>query len=36
MGEFRASQEEHLLEWIIILLLAGELLLLLVQAIWKF
>jgi hypothetical protein len=36
MGEFRAAAEEHVLEWIIIVLLAGELLLLLVQAIWKF
>jgi hypothetical protein len=36
MGEYRASQEEHVLEWIIIALLGGELLLLLAQAIWKF
>jgi hypothetical protein len=36
MGEFRASQEEHVLEWIIIILLAGELLLLLIQALWHF
>jgi hypothetical protein len=35
MGEFRASTEEHVLEWIIIILLAGELLLLLIQAIWR-
>jgi hypothetical protein len=36
MGEFRASAEEHVLEWIIIVLLGGELLLLLAQEIWRF
>jgi hypothetical protein len=35
MGEFRAAQQEHVLEWIIIALLAAELVLLLVQALWK-
>jgi uncharacterized Rmd1/YagE family protein len=35
MGEYRAAREEHVLEWVIILLLAAELLLLLVQTVWK-
>ena len=33
MGEYRAAREEHVLEWVIILLLGGELLLLLVE--WR-
>ena len=33
MGEYRAAREEHVLEWVIILLLGGELLLLLIQAV---
>ncbi len=35
MGEYRAAREEHVLEWVIILLLGGELLLLLIQAVWN-
>jgi hypothetical protein len=35
MGEYRAAREEHVLEWVIILLLGAELLLLLVQTVWK-
>ena len=35
MGEFRAAREEHVLEWVIVLLLAAELVLLLVQTVWK-
>lgn len=35
MGEYRAAREEHVLEWVIIVLLAAELLLLLVQTVWK-
>jgi len=36
MGEFRAAQQEHVLEWTIIALLGAELLLMLAQALWKF
>jgi len=36
MGEFRAAQQEHVLEWVIIALLGAELLLMLAQALWKF
>lgn len=35
MGEYRAAREEHVLEWVIILLLAAELLLMLAQMVWK-
>jgi hypothetical protein len=35
MGEYRAAREEHVLEWIIIVLLAAEMLLLLGQMVWK-
>jgi len=35
MGEYRAARQEHVLEWIIILLLAAEMLLLLAQTVWK-
>jgi len=35
MGEYRAAHEEHVLEWIIIALLAAEMLLLLAQMVWK-
>jgi hypothetical protein len=35
MGEYRAARQEHVLEWIIIVLLAAEMLLLLVQTVWK-
>jgi hypothetical protein len=36
LGEYRASHEEHKLEWIIIVLLAAELFALLAQMMWKF
>lgn len=36
LGEYRAAHEEHTLEWIIIVLLAAELLALLAQMLWKF
>jgi len=36
LGEFRASHEEHKLEWIIIVLLAAELVALLAQMVWSF
>jgi hypothetical protein len=36
LGEYRASHEEHKLEWIIIVLLAAELLALMAQMVWKF
>jgi hypothetical protein len=36
LGEYRASHEEHKLEWIIIVLLAAELLALLAQMMWNF
>ncbi|MGA1984184.1 MAG: hypothetical protein ABSG84_17180 [Acidobacteriaceae bacterium] len=36
MGEYRAAREEQVLEWVIILLLAAELVLMLVQAVGKF
>jgi hypothetical protein len=36
LGEYRASHEEHKLEWIIIVLLAAELLALLAQMVWNF
>jgi hypothetical protein len=35
MGEYRAARDEHVLEWVIILLLAAELVLLLVPMVWK-
>jgi hypothetical protein len=35
MGEYRAAREEHVLEWVIIVLLAAELVLLLAQTVWK-
>jgi hypothetical protein len=35
MGEYRAARQEHVLEWIIIVLLAAEMILLLVQTVWK-
>jgi hypothetical protein len=35
MGEYRAAREEHVLEWVIIVLLAGEVLLMLAQTVWK-
>jgi hypothetical protein len=35
MGEYRAARQEHVLEWIIIVLLAAEMLLLLAQMVWK-
>jgi uncharacterized Rmd1/YagE family protein len=35
MGEYRAAREEHVLEWVIIVLLAAELVLLLVPMVWK-
>ena len=35
MGEFRAAQKEGMLEWLIIALLAAELVLLLAQMVWK-
>jgi hypothetical protein len=35
LGEYRASHEEHKLEWIIIVLLAAELLALVAQMVWK-
>jgi hypothetical protein len=35
IGEYRAAREEHVLEWVIILLLAAELVLLLAQTVWK-
>ena len=35
MGEYRAARQEHVLEWVIILLLAAELLLMLVQTAWR-
>jgi len=35
MGEYRAARQEHMLEWIIIVLLAAEMILLLVQTVWK-
>ena len=35
MGEYRAARQEHVLEWIIIVLLAAEMLLLLAQIVWK-
>jgi hypothetical protein len=35
MGEYRAAREEHVLEWVIIVLLAAEALLMLVQAVWR-
>jgi len=35
MGEYRAARQEHVLEWIIIILLAAEMLLLLAQIVWK-
>lgn len=36
MGEYRAAHQESILEWVIILLLAAELILLLMQAVWHF
>jgi hypothetical protein len=36
LGEYRASREEHTLEWIIIVLLAAELFALLAQMLWAF
>jgi hypothetical protein len=36
LGEFRASHNEHVLEWVIIVLLAAETLLMLVATLWKF
>ncbi len=35
MGEYRAAQQEHVLEWIIIALLAAEILLMLAQVLWR-
>ena len=35
MGEFRAARQEHTLEWIIIVVLAAEVLLMLAQTFWK-
>jgi len=35
MGEHRAARQEHVLEWIIIVLLTAEMLLLLAQTVWK-
>jgi hypothetical protein len=35
MGEFRAAREEHVLEWVIIVLLAAEAFLMLAQTVWK-
>jgi uncharacterized Rmd1/YagE family protein len=35
MGEYRAARQEHVLEWIIIVLLAAEMLLMLAQTVWK-
>lgn len=35
LGEFRASRSEHTLEWIIIVLLAGEALMMLADLLWK-
>jgi hypothetical protein len=35
MGEYRAAREEHVLEWVIIALLAAEALLMLAQAVWR-
>jgi len=35
MGEYRAARQEHVLEWIIIVLLAAEMVLLLLQTVWK-
>lgn len=35
LGEYRASREEHTLEWIIIVLLAAELLTLVAQMLWQ-
>lgn len=34
MGEYRAARQEHVLEWIIIVLLAAEMLILLAQTVW--
>jgi len=36
IGEYRASREEHTLEWIIIVLLAAETFALLAQIVWRF
>jgi hypothetical protein len=36
LGEFRAAHQEHHLEWIIIVLLAAEALLMLAQTLWSF
>ena len=36
MGEYRAAQTDHILEWIIIILIAAETILLLAQMVWKF
>jgi uncharacterized Rmd1/YagE family protein len=36
MGEYRAAEVEKLLEWIIIVLLGAELLLLVAQSVWRF
>jgi uncharacterized Rmd1/YagE family protein len=35
MGEYRAARQEHVLEWVIIVLLAAEALLMLAQTVWK-
>jgi hypothetical protein len=35
MGEYRAAREEHVLEWVIIVLLAAEALLMLAQTVWR-
>jgi hypothetical protein len=34
MGEYRAARQEHVLEWIIIVLRAAEMLILLAQTVW--
>jgi uncharacterized Rmd1/YagE family protein len=36
MGEYRAAEVEKALEWIIIILIALEVLLLVAQSVWKF
>jgi tetrahydromethanopterin S-methyltransferase subunit G len=35
MGEYRAAREEHVLEWVIIVLLGAEAVLMAVQAVWR-
>ena len=36
MGEYRAAHQEHILEWVIIVLLAAETLLMLAATMWRF